>query len=262
MPSLAVQSVTNLNSSFAGSGNIGFGDPSGTPEEKMQYNHKVMWGTAFASSTESYCVASGSLENCTLGSKQLNNPIIEFTYLQSVAQVSKLPGTSNERDYTVTGVCGHVSDSSSGGLGYSAVNFFPSAVYVDPSAGGMGWTDSAHIRRTWSTVDTAGQDWFIWGQNETSGYILCMPDPTNGQESLKDDPMFTRIVFSYLVEGMKNPYLLKFKQGDGCPWDNLGEYYDSRYGQTSSWYKVPVSGRGIHLDSTVDFHQNLAQFHI
>ena len=255
---LQPQTITNNNSSFATSSIVDIGGPSGTPEDRYEYTHKVHWTYGMASSTDTWCTASGNLADCTLGSKSNSEAVIEFTHIQAVAQVNKRSGVSTERDLQVTGVTGFGSDSSAGGLGTSSIFFFPSSTWTDPSAGGVGWTDAAIVRRAWNSNDVTGQDTFSWDESETSGFRLCMRDPTNGLSALKDDPTFTRAVHSYIMEGMTNPWRIYFKNAKDCPWNTLGNFFDYKYGR-GNWYRQAPPGEdtGIHLESTIIFRRDL-----
>ena len=259
---LQPQTITNNNSSFATSSIVDIGGPSGTPEDRYEYTHKVHWTYGMASSTDTWCTASGNLADCTLGSKSNSEAVIEFTHIQAVVQVNKRSGVSTERDLQVTGVTGFGSDSSAGGLGTSSIFFFPSSTWTDPSAGGVGWTDGAMVHREWNSNDVTGQDIISWSESETSGHRLCFPDPTYGLSDLKDDPAFTRMVQSYLLHGMENPYMIGFKNADGCPWTSLGDFYDEKYG-VGNWMGQGIYlgnntwRSGIHLGSTIEFRRDL-----
>jgi len=253
---LQPQQLSNPNSSWAISSLVDIGGPSGAPEDRYEYSHKVHWTYGTASCTDTWCAASGSLADCDLGCYSNSDPIIEFTHIHGYANIRKGSGVSTDPDVQVTGVTGFGSDSSSGGLGTSSIFFFPSSTWTDPSAGGIGWTDAALVRRTWNSNDVTGQDTFNWDEMYTSGFRLCMRDPTNGQSHLKDDPTFTRMVHSYILDGMINPYNLRFKQADGCPWNTLGDFYDYKYG-AGNWFQQAVTSSGIHLESTIIFRRDL-----
>ena len=181
------------------------GAPSATGAPEDKYNLWQASHYSYELFTSSWCMASGSLEQCNLGYMMSSMPMIRIKHLWCYTSESKTRGMSGEDNWHVSGVVHLVSDSSSGkGLGTSGT-FMTSGPAVE--------------YRTWATGDTVQASSTLWHDSYPWNSFEFHDTWTFGNATNQNSALIAKSFWDYLnalhVNGRwldHNPYWEWYQQ--------------------------------------------------